>query len=265
MHLSIRHLTKYRYTNELKSGVQQLRLTPIKSKFQKIRNWSVELRGGCETLSYKDQFGNQTRFVEINDGASEIEVAIQGEIDVIDNAGMVGAEKEIVPMWVYAIETPMTQAGKKLRSFMNMKFPDAVVESLHFLSFKIKEALKYADGVSEVGWSVEDVLTAKAGVCQDFAHVFIAAARQLGHPARYVSGYLKMDTEQQTAMHAWSEVFIEKVGWVGFDAANGICPDEKYVRVAVGRDYYDAAPFRGISYGADIREELDVQIHISQQ
>lgn len=263
--LSIKHLTRYCYATELKSGVQQLRLTPLKSKFQKIRKWNVGLRGGRETLSYIDQFGNQTRFVEIVDGASEIEVEIEGEIDVIDNAGMLGAQKEAVPLWVYLMETPLTRAGKKLRAFMNVKFPEGEVESLHFLSGKIRGELNYADSVSKVGWSSEDVLTAKVGVCQDFAHVFITAARNLGHPARYVSGYLKMDSEKQTAMHAWVEVFIQGVGWVGFDAANGICPDEKYVRVAIGRDYYDAAPFRGISYGADIKEELDVRIHISQQ
>ncbi len=263
--LSIKHLTRYCYARELKSGVQQLRLTPLKSKFQKIRNWNVGLRGGRETLSYKDQFGNQTRFVEIVDGASEIEVEIEGEIDVIDNAGMLGVQKEAVPLWVYLMETPLTRAGEKLRAFMNVKFPDGAVESLHFLSGKIRGELNYADSVSKVGWSSEDVLTAKVGVCQDFAHVFITAARNLGHPARYVSGYLKMDSEKQTAMHAWVEVFVQGVGWVGFDAANGICPDEKYVRVAIGRDYYDAAPFRGISYGADIKEELDVRIHISQQ
>ena len=265
MILSIRHLTKYCYASEIRYGVQQLRLTPIKSKFQKIRNWNFELRGGRETLSYRDQFGNQTRFVEIVDGVSEIEVEIQGEIDVIDNAGMLGAEKEVVPLWVYTMETPMTRFGKKLRSLMNVTFPNSAIECLHFLSQKIGDELEYADGVSQVGWSSEEVLTAKVGVCQDFSHVFIAAARQLGYASRYVSGYLKMEVEHQAAMHAWVEVFIEGVGWVGFDAANGVCPDEKYVRVAVGRDYYDAAPFRGISYGTDIKEELDVRIHISQQ
>jgi hypothetical protein len=167
--LSIKHLTRYCYARELKSGVQQLRLTPLKSKFQKIRNWNVGLRGGRETLSYTDQFGNQTRFVEIVDGASEIEVEIEGEIDVIDNAGMLGVQKEAVPLWVYLMETPLTRAGKKLRAFMNVKFPDGALESLHLLSEKIREELDYADCVSKVGWSSEDVLTCESwclpGLC----------------------------------------------------------------------------------------------------
>jgi transglutaminase-like putative cysteine protease len=87
-------------------------------------------------------------------------------------------------------------------------------------------------------------------VCQDHAHIFIGAARERGIPARYVSGYLMMnDRIEQEATHAWAEAHIEGLGWVGFDVSNGICPDPRYVRVATGSDYRDAAPVTGISIG----------------
>ena len=103
------------------------------------------------------------------------------------------------------------------------------------------------------------------GVCQDHAHIFIACARHLDYPARYVSGYLMMDdTTDQTAMHAWAEAYIEGLGWVGFDVSNGISPDARYVRVATGLDYSDASPITGMRIGG-LSETLGVQIKVVQQ
>ena len=108
------------------------------------------------------------------------------------------------------------------------------------------------------------VLALGAGVCQDHAHVFISAARLLGHPARYVSGYLMMDDRtHQEATHAWAEVLIEDLGWVGFDVSNGISPDERYVRIATGLDYREAAPISGIRFGTG-EERLHVSIQVQQ-
>jgi transglutaminase-like putative cysteine protease len=102
-------------------------------------------------------------------------------------------------------------------------------------------------------------------VCQDHAHIFLAAARALEVPARYVSGYLMMDDRiEQEATHAWAEAYVQNLGWVGFDISNGISPDSRYVRVATGRDYRDAAPVTGISFGA-VAQELQVALAVEQQ
>ena len=112
--------------------------------------------------------------------------------------------------------------------------------------------------------TAEDALAAGRGVCQDHAHVFVAAARHLGHPARYVSGYLMLDDRvEQDASHAWAEVWIEGLGWVGFDVSNGISPDERYVGVARGLDYRDAAPISGVRFGSG-EEELHVSVQVQQ-
>ena len=104
-----------------------------------------------------------------------------------------------------------------------------------------------------------------SGVCQDHAHIFIGIARALDIPARYVSGYLMMDDRiDQEATHAWAEAHVEHLGWVGFDISNGISPDQRYVRLATGRDYRDAAPITGISIGATTRE-LSVQVAVERQ
>ena len=123
----------------------------------------------------------------------------------------------------------------------------------------------YATGTTGVRTTAEQALEAATGVCQDHSHIFIAAARMTGIPARYVSGYLMMnDRIDQEATHAWAEAHVDGLGWVGFDVSNGISPDTRYVRVATGRDYRDAAPITGISYGA-ATEDLNVVVAVEQQ
>jgi transglutaminase-like putative cysteine protease len=139
------------------------------------------------------------------------------------------------------------------------------VDRLHALCGLIREAVTYETGASEPTWSAEDAMSDGRGVCQDHAHIFIACARHLGYPARYVSGYLMMDdTTDQTAMHAWGEAYLDGIGWVGFDVSNGISPDARYVRVATGLDYSDASPITGMRIGG-LSETLGVQIKVVQQ
>ena len=129
----------------------------------------------------------------------------------------------------------------------------------------MREAIRYEPGWTDADTKAEDALEKGHGVCQDHAHVFIAAARLLGYPARYAGGYLMMnDRIQQDAGHAWAEVHVENIGWVGFDISNAISPDSRYVRVATGLDYREAAPVSGMRFGAS-SESLDVSIQVQQQ
>jgi transglutaminase-like putative cysteine protease len=124
--------------------------------------------------------------------------------------------------------------------------------------------VRYTPGTTSTETSAEEALKLGAGVCQDHSHVFVSAARTMGFPARYVSGYLMMDgTTVQAASHAWAEAHVQGLGWVAFDAANGISPDERYVRVATGLDYRDAMPVSGIRLG-QAQEQLAVTITVEQ-
>jgi transglutaminase-like putative cysteine protease len=136
---------------------------------------------------------------------------------------------------------------------------------LHNLSAAIRERVAYDTGHTQVDTTAEEAVVACHGVCQDHAQIFIAGARALEVPARYVSGYLMMDDRiEQEATHAWAEAWVQGLGWVGFDVSNGISPDPRYVRVATGRDYRDAAPVTGISFGA-LAQELSVELAVEQQ
>jgi len=139
------------------------------------------------------------------------------------------------------------------------------LDRLHALSAVIRETVAYEIGATHAGSTVEQALAAGRGVCQDHAHIFVACARELGVPARYVSGYLMLDDRTtQEAAHAWAEAHVEGLGWVGFDVSNGISPDARYVRVATGLDYAEAAPVRGTTYGG-AGEALSVEIEVAQQ
>ena len=136
---------------------------------------------------------------------------------------------------------------------------------LHDLSARVLAGASYAKGATDTRTTGEQAVAAGQGVCQDHAHIFIGIARQLGVPSRYVSGYLLMDGQvEQEATHAWAEAHVEGLGWTGFDISNGISPDARYVRLATGRDYREAAPILGISYGAAM-EETAVEVRVTQQ
>ena len=129
----------------------------------------------------------------------------------------------------------------------------------------MREAVNYEVGRTEADTTAENALRAGHGVCQDHAHIFIGIARHLGIPARYVSGYLVLDGRvEQEAGHGWAEAHVEGLGWVGFDISNAISPDDRYVRLASGRDYRDAAPITGISFGTG-ETTLAVDLAVEQQ
>ena len=142
---------------------------------------------------------------------------------------------------------------------------DGTLAKLHGLMDLIAKRVTYSAGMTHSATPSEDALLAGQGVCQDHAHVFLSAARLMGIPGRYVSGYLMMnDREEQDASHAWAEAYVEGLGWVGFDVSNEMCPDERYVRVATGLDYRDAAPISGMRYG-EASESMVVSVHVAQQ
>ncbi len=267
MRLKIDHRTIYSYDEPVPGGLQQLRLTPTASEHQRVLDWTTTVVGGKKQVAFVDQHGNHTDLVSIDPGVTTIEVQSSGQVETSEAHGVVGYTSGFAPLWLFRRSTSLTTAGDRLvelaESVRSMS-PVEPLEQLHTLMDLIVAVVEYEPGTSVVSDTAEDVLAAGRGVCQDHAHVLITAARHLGYAARYISGYLQTTaSEMQGATHAWAEVWIPDLGWVGFDPSNAISPDERYVRMASGLDYTEAAPISGMRYGAG-DETLEVSLSIQQ-
>lgn len=270
MQLSIRHVTRYSYDQPVAYGLQELRLTPKSRTTQVVERWRTTVTGGQVAARFEDQHMNTVELVVFDAGVREIEIVCDGEVETRDNAGILGPHAGFAPLWLFERATDLTRAGNGVRKLIGglTAEHDGELAQCHALMHRVAEAVRYDIGHTDAATSAEDAVAAGHGVCQDQTHVFLAGARALGIPARYVSGYLMMtDRVEQDAAHAWAEAHVPNLGWVGFDIANGVCPDERHVRVATGLDYREAAPVHGLRYadgGAPAREELAVEVQVQQ-
>lgn len=264
MRLKIIHRTEYRYDAPVQYLLQRLRLLPQSGHTQTVASWAIKVDGAREEVRFVDQFGNDTRLVSAEGGHNTIKVEASGEVMTRDTAGVSGPHQGFAPLWLFGQQTPLTTAGDGIRELIGSAGEGTDIERLHRLMGTIRERVAYKPGATSVVTPAEEALALKSGVCQDHSHIFIAAARAMGFPARYVSGYLMTDAAvEQAASHAWAEAHVPGLGWVAFDPANGISPDERYVRVATGRDYRDAAPVSGILLG-QAEEKLAVTVTVEQ-
>lgn len=265
MTLFITHTTRYEFGTPPKYGLQQLRTFPKTGRGQTVISWNIDVQGGRKELSFEDHHKNTVDLVRLDGSSAEIVITSSGEVHVDQTDGVVGPHIGPSPLWLYRRSTDRTTAGRGARGLLSQVDDGPDLDRLHKLSAVIRDAVAYEVGVSDPEWSAEDAISEGRGVCQDHTHIFLACAREMGVPARYVSGYLMLDDSiQQEAMHAWGEAHVDGLGWVGFDISNGISPDERYVRVATGLDYSEAAPVNGMQTGGD-SEVLNVDIEVAQQ
>ncbi len=267
MKLRVEHTTRYQYDAPVSYALQQLKLTPKdRPGQQRVLNWAIDVEGGAQQLHYTDHHGNGVDLIAVHGGTSELVIRCHGQIELETWDGVIGQHRGAMPLWTFLRPTPLTRVGRQVRALTAQlgREHGSEIERAHALSALIIERLAYRIGFTDAETTAEQALGSDGGVCQDHAHIFIAAMRHLGHPARYVSGYLMMnDRTQQDATHAWAEAHFEHIGWIGFDVSNGHSPDQRYIRVATGLDYRDAAPVRGMRYGA-ARENLVVQLQVQQ-
>ena len=267
LRLSIRHTTHYAFSGPVMHALQRLRLTPKETQGQRIIDWQMRFENAHAELAYDDQHFNHVTLIGVEPGACEVTVTCEGIVETEDNAGVIGRHSGHLPLWSFLRQTALTRPGAKLRALLR-EAPGGIADGvpldfLHALSALIRERVPYETGRTHAATTAEEAVSHGYGVCQDHAHIFIGAARASGIPARYVSGYLMMDDRiHQEATHAWAEAHVEGLGWVGFDVSNGICPDPRYVRVATGSDYRDAAPVTGISFGG-MEEVLRVGVAVA--
>ncbi|MEO1553958.1 MAG: transglutaminase family protein [Pseudomonadota bacterium] len=266
MRLQIHHTTQFHYDEPPSYGLIQLRAAPQSSRAQTVIDWNIDLEGARQQARFTDQHGNCVDLIEVLPESHMLEIGVSGEIDTLSSDGVFGLHQQSMPLWFYRRQSQLTTPTEDLLSLADsIVLPsENTLADLHALSQLILDRVAYVTGETGVATTAGDAWRDAKGVCQDHAHIFLSVVRHKGFPARYVSGYLLMDDRtSQDASHAWAEVYLDGLGWVGFDVSNGISPDQRYVRIAQGTDYADAAPTRGLTLGAG-RENLIVSIQVQQ-
>jgi transglutaminase-like putative cysteine protease len=267
MPLHIRHETIYRYEEPVRQSVQTLKLVPRREERQRTQQWTLLTPG--RRSEQVDAWGNITHLLTIDEPHDEIRIVVSGVVDI--DSGPMAHERGLLSPLVLRAATPLTTpdaaiialAGRALAQVTTSgsRFP-AHADALLSLAGEVCEAVRYRPGATTVADTAITALARGEGVCQDQAHVFLAACRAVGLAARYVSGYLHAGSERDIASHAWVDVWMdEQTGWLGLDITHRRVVDARYCRLAVGRDYLDAAPVRGVRRGGGA-ETLEVRVHV---
>jgi transglutaminase-like putative cysteine protease len=264
MLLKVDHVTVYAYDRPVRGVAQSHRLTPSRFEGQRTIEWSVTVTDGTRGGSFRDGAGDWIEGWTVKGPVADISVRVAGLVETADLAGVLRGHREMVPPECYLRESPATRMDTALSKLAQAaaSAPDPL-SAAHALSLAVSDAIAYRPGATHAKTTASEALAQGEGVCQDHAHVLCAIARTAGLPARYVSGYLfaTADGVPHEAAHAWAEVFLPGLGWVGFDAANRCCPDDRYIRLGSGLDAQEAAPIRGSARSAG-KESLTVQVAV---
>lgn len=266
MRIFIRHETIYAYDDPPKSVIQTLRLTPRHHESQYVVRWRVALSHDGRLDQREDAFGNLTHAFTLAGPVDRIGIDVEGEVETQDSAGVVRGAVERFPPGFFLRETPLTEPDEAIRALAaDISARGSVLDQMHKLLGALYTTMKFDPDPTHVHTTAAQALALKRGVCQDLSHIFIAAARTLGIPARYVSGHMyRVDgVTDLVAGHAWVEAYVPDLGWLAFDPTNGICATDAHVRVAVGLDYLGAAPVRGSRQGGS-HERMVVNVRVAQ-
>lgn len=265
MLVSITHITRYTLAEPASYSIQCLRLTPPSYEAQQVTSWAIEMPQIENAVRFRDCYGNIAHLVSLSEPHSEIEIAARGVVETRDRAGVARGVVDIAPHRVYLRETARTLPDDEIKDLAQSVTAGDDVERMHKLMDEVHKRVEYVIGATHAHTGAAEALKEGRGVCQDHAHIFISAARVMGIPARYVNGYFLTESDEPAeAHHAWAEVWIHGIGWIGFDPANEICPTDSYVRLACGLDAVAAAPIRGTRRGG-AEEVLDVVVEVQQQ
>jgi transglutaminase-like putative cysteine protease len=269
MRLKIWHKTHYSYSEAPRSLVQRLHLEPAQFASQKTVHWKIDAPGIETGLRYPDAMGNIIHLVTVSAPPPDLEIISSGEVETSSSAGVVRGLEDTVPGAVFLRQTAVTAPSDQIRAMAKEHaHARSELDRAHSLMNAIHGAIAYEVGQSHAHTTAAEAFADARGVCQDQAHIMISMARHLNIPARYVTGYLVTGTgASASAAHAWAELRIPELGWVGFDPANGQCPTEHYVRIAAGLDAASVTPVRGSRRGAAASEEMTVavSVEIAQQ
>lgn len=267
MRLQVNHDSHYLFEPPMRGVVQSLRLSPSLFDGQKVANWEVLVDGAVMGASFRDGAGDWVQTISMLGPVEELIVRVAGTVDTTDLAGVLKGHRESVPPLAYLRNSRATRPDRAIRAIaseVRNAFSDASgLELAHALAAAIADAIAYRPGETHAHTTAAEAVSLGVGVCQDHAHALIAVANAADMPGRYVIGYLHStgDGQAHEASHAWAEIHVDGLGWVGFDPANRCCPDERYIRLGSGFDAIDAAPIRGIAQGVG-EERLEVSVAV---
>jgi len=255
MKLEIVHSTRYRYTAPIAETVMEVRLRPMDGNSQRCLDFRLELSHGAVARTYVDGFGNHVHYFNLVRPHSGISVVSRSTVETGLAPDEDPGEELVQDFLRFRAPVKDLDGVRELaarHAVEDLDSPESIERALDALTTTISLEFTYDKTVTGVYSAVDDVLALRAGVCQDFAHLFIAVARAMRVPARYVSGYIHFPGERAitTASHAWAEAWVKGKGWIGFDATHPVRTTANHVRLAVGRDYTDAAPTRGVYVGS---------------
>lgn len=267
MLIRVAHTTSYHYEKPLRQVIQMLRLTPQDHDGQHVSSWRIDPSVDGRMRRLEDGYGNIVHDFSAEGPLDEVSIRVEGLVRTHNVDGIIRTHREKVPPDVFLRTTALTQPDEAIIAYAHeVAGQDRnVLAVLHRLMDTIHEEFTFDTAPTNVATTAGESFRMRRGVCQDLTHIFLACARHLDIPARYISGYfLREDgVTDVEAGHAWAEAFVPDLGWVGFDPANGICPIEGHVRVAAGLDYADTAPLRGSRLGGG-RESLSVAMSVAQ-
>jgi transglutaminase-like putative cysteine protease len=264
MKLEIVHQTRYRYTGPIAETVMEVRLRPMDGNGQRCVQFDLNVSSGIEPRTYHDGFGNTVHYYNLVRPHSRLSVTSRSIVETGIEQDADPGEDLVQDFLRFRSPVKDVPGVRELAS----RFPvadlasgDEIERALDELTLAISREFTYDRAVTNVYSAVDDVLALRSGVCQDFAHLFIAVARAMGVPARYVSGYIHDPRGKRVtgASHAWGEAWVHGRGWIGYDATHPVRITENHVRIAVGRDYGDAAPTRGVYVGS-ATGKMDVKV-----
>jgi transglutaminase-like putative cysteine protease len=277
---SVRHITKFRYKPAVRESVMEVRMQPRSDEGQRCLSFSLDVRPAAAIMQYRDFLGNIVHHFDIAGSHAELRLKAQALVDVLpapnafvaaqrtwddlDQMVATGDYWEMMLPSAFAHSTPLLE---KLASEMKLERRGTPLELLLEISQGINEKFAYVPNSTGVDSPIDDALSARKGVCQDFAHIMIALARKLRIPCRYVSGYLfhadpAKAAAAEGASHAWVEALLPGLGWTEFDPTNNVLGGESHIRVAVGRDYAEVPPTRGVFKGG-AESELSVSVTVA--
>lgn len=264
MRLSIDHRTAYRFSTPQARLVQMLRMTPENSHDQTVATWRIDVDRDARMRAGRDGFGNAVTMLYVDGPIDAIEIAVTGEVLTSHSDGVLHGVRETLPPALFLRATRATPTDDAIAAFAGGIAGEGMpLASLHRLNDALGERFAVDHGRPEPGLDAGAAFTRDTATSRDLGQIFAVAARSLGVPARYVSGYSVLDGSHQPTPHGWAEAYIDGIGWIGFDPVTARCPEEGYVRVACALDAAGAAPVAGSRLG-DGREELDVDVSVSE-
>ena len=267
MRLHVRHTTHFEYDTALDYAVQRFLLTPVSFESQRVESWKITAPGMDKALTYMDGFGNKVHLASLASHTGPMDVVAEGIVECTDTHGLMKGIPEAAPHAVYLRQTAVTAPSITMLKLAATPDDGGTLAFLHALMQNIHANVEYKLGTTDAQTTAAEAFAKGSGVCQDHTHIFIGITRALKFPSRYVTGYLVTGVgASSTAAHAWAEVLVPDLGWVGFDVANCLCPTDQYVRVAAGIDAASVTPIRGSRRGG-VAETMtvEVKVEIAQQ